>query len=120
MLFETDVDVPSPDEKSVITYVSSIYDAFPKIPEGGEGIVVNVGLNLLHPLCHLNTHNTHTSNNQFQVQFHFLCPLFSVTRTWTNIGHSTSPGSPLCSSGVTSIRPSWPTKPFHKTLLNSR
>lgn len=33
-----DVDVPSPDEKSVITYVSSIYDAFPKVPEGGEGI----------------------------------------------------------------------------------
>lgn len=34
----SDVDVPSPDEKSVITYVSSIYDAFPKVPEGGEGI----------------------------------------------------------------------------------
>lgn len=31
----SDVDVPSPDEKSVITYVSSIYDAFPKVPEGG-------------------------------------------------------------------------------------
>lgn len=37
-----DVDVPSPDEKSVITYVSSIYDAFPKIPEGGEGIAAHV------------------------------------------------------------------------------
>ncbi|ETE68158.1 Microtubule-actin cross-linking factor 1, partial [Ophiophagus hannah] len=36
--FFSDVDVPSPDEKSVITYVSSIYDAFPKVPEGGEGI----------------------------------------------------------------------------------
>lgn len=36
------MDVPSPDEKSVITYVSSIYDAFPKIPEGGEGIAVQV------------------------------------------------------------------------------
>uniref|UniRef100_A0A3Q1AGF7 Microtubule actin crosslinking factor 1 n=1 Tax=Amphiprion ocellaris TaxID=80972 RepID=A0A3Q1AGF7_AMPOC len=35
------VDVPSPDEKSVITYVSSIYDAFPKIPEGGEGIAAH-------------------------------------------------------------------------------
>lgn len=41
-LLSTDVDVPSPDEKSVITYVSSIYDAFPKIPEGGEGIGANV------------------------------------------------------------------------------
>ena len=40
--FSSDVDVPSPDEKSVITYVSSIYDAFPKIPEGGEGIAANV------------------------------------------------------------------------------
>lgn len=38
----SDVDVPSPDEKSVITYVSSIYDAFPKVPEGGEGISATV------------------------------------------------------------------------------
>lgn len=37
-----DVDVSSPDEKSVITYVSSLYDAFPKVPEGGEGISANV------------------------------------------------------------------------------
>uniref|UniRef100_A0A673LJG0 Microtubule actin crosslinking factor 1 n=1 Tax=Sinocyclocheilus rhinocerous TaxID=307959 RepID=A0A673LJG0_9TELE len=41
LLDAEDVDVSSPDEKSVITYVSSIYDAFPKIPEGGEGIAAN-------------------------------------------------------------------------------
>nr|XP_008116866.2 PREDICTED: dystonin isoform X8 [Anolis carolinensis] len=38
LLDPEDVDVSSPDEKSVITYVSSLYDAFPKVPEGGEGI----------------------------------------------------------------------------------
>ncbi|CAH2222208.1 microtubule-actin cross-linking factor 1 isoform X20 [Pelobates cultripes] len=38
LLDAEDVDVDSPDEKSVITYVSSIYDVFPKVPEGTEGI----------------------------------------------------------------------------------
>ncbi|XP_069830598.1 dystonin isoform X16 [Dendropsophus ebraccatus] len=41
LLDPEDVDVSSPDEKSVITYVSSMYDAFPKTPEGGEGISAN-------------------------------------------------------------------------------
>lgn len=37
-----DVDVQSPDEKSVITYVSTLYDAFPKVPDGLDGISPNV------------------------------------------------------------------------------
>ncbi|KAM5163309.1 dystonin isoform 1-T1 [Mantella aurantiaca] len=41
LLDPEDVDVSSPDEKSVITYVSSMYDVFPKTPDGGEGINVN-------------------------------------------------------------------------------
>lgn len=36
------MDVTSPDEKSVITYVSTLYDVFPKVPEGVEGIGANV------------------------------------------------------------------------------
>uniref|UniRef100_UPI00398EBE39 dystonin isoform X2 n=1 Tax=Pristiophorus japonicus TaxID=55135 RepID=UPI00398EBE39 len=41
LLDPEDVNVASPDEKSVITYVSSLYDVFPKVPEGGEGINAN-------------------------------------------------------------------------------
>ncbi|XP_063775378.1 dystonin [Pseudophryne corroboree] len=41
LLDPEDVDVSSPDEKSVITYVSSMYDVFPKTPDGGEGICAN-------------------------------------------------------------------------------
>ncbi|XP_059374124.1 dystonin-like isoform X2 [Carassius carassius] len=38
LLDPEDVDLSSPDEKSVITYVSTLYDVFPKVPEGMEGI----------------------------------------------------------------------------------
>ncbi|MCI4376743.1 hypothetical protein PGIGA_G00191880 [Pangasianodon gigas] len=41
LLDPEDVDVTSPDEKSVITYVSTLYDVFPKVPEGVEGISPN-------------------------------------------------------------------------------
>ncbi|CAJ1067502.1 dystonin isoform X11 [Xyrichtys novacula] len=41
LLDPEDVDVQSPDEKSVITYVSTLYDAFPKVPDGVEGISAN-------------------------------------------------------------------------------
>ncbi|XP_056148223.1 dystonin [Lampris incognitus] len=41
LLDPEDVDVQSPDEKSVITYVSSLYDAFPKVPDGVDGISAN-------------------------------------------------------------------------------
>uniref|UniRef100_A0A3B4D345 Dystonin n=1 Tax=Pygocentrus nattereri TaxID=42514 RepID=A0A3B4D345_PYGNA len=41
LLDPEDVDVSSPDEKSVITYVSTLYDVFPKVPEGVEGINAN-------------------------------------------------------------------------------
>lgn len=49
LLLLVDVDVSSPDEKSVITYVSSLYDAFPKVPEGGEGIGANVSAGFSAP-----------------------------------------------------------------------
>ncbi|KAF4105424.1 hypothetical protein G5714_013086 [Onychostoma macrolepis] len=41
LLDPEDVDVSSPDEKSVITYVSTLYDVFPKVPDGMEGISAN-------------------------------------------------------------------------------
>ncbi|XP_062375938.1 dystonin [Sardina pilchardus] len=41
LLDPEDVDVQTPDEKSVITYVSTLYDVFPKVPEGAEGVSAN-------------------------------------------------------------------------------
>ncbi|XP_052330106.1 dystonin-like isoform X21 [Oncorhynchus keta] len=41
LLDPEDVDVQSPDEKSVITYVSTMYDVFPKVPDGVDGINAN-------------------------------------------------------------------------------
>ncbi|XP_034538619.1 dystonin [Notolabrus celidotus] len=41
LLDPEDVDVQSPDEKSVITYVSTLYDAFPRVPDGVDGINPN-------------------------------------------------------------------------------
>lgn len=36
------MDVPQPDEKSIITYVSSLYDAMPRVPEVQDGVKANV------------------------------------------------------------------------------
>lgn len=37
-----DVDVPHPDEKSIITYVSSMYDVMPRVPDVQDGVKANV------------------------------------------------------------------------------
>ena len=40
--FVADVDVPEPDEKSLITYVSSLYDVFPDVPSVEQSLQDNV------------------------------------------------------------------------------
>uniref|UniRef100_A0A671N497 Plectin-like n=1 Tax=Sinocyclocheilus anshuiensis TaxID=1608454 RepID=A0A671N497_9TELE len=35
------VDVPHPDEKSIITYVSSLYDVMPRVPDVRDGVKAN-------------------------------------------------------------------------------
>ena len=36
------MDVPQPDEKPIITYVSSLYDAMPRVPDVQDGVKANV------------------------------------------------------------------------------
>jgi len=52
MVFSLDVDVEEPDERSMITYISSLYDAFPSAPsvEQAQRDAVRSYITLFSPL----------------------------------------------------------------------
>ena len=43
------MDVPNPDEKSILTYVSSLYDVFPQVPSVEQSLKDNVRIQLKVP-----------------------------------------------------------------------
>ena len=46
--WSADVDVNEPDEKSLITYVSSLYDVFPEVPTVEQSLRDNVSIWVLN------------------------------------------------------------------------
>lgn len=70
-----DVDVPHPDEKSIITYVSSLYDAMPR-SDGHDGARVSVSgaaspfPAVFTPDLHL-TPGSHTIGSVWSAQIRF-------------------------------------------------
>ena len=54
----TDVDVPEPDEKSLMTYVSSLYDVFPEVPSVEQSLMDNVSTCSAFSLISLKKHDS--------------------------------------------------------------
>ena len=50
-LCDSDVDVAEPDEKSLITYVSSLYDVFPDVPTVEQSLLDNVRMPIWSHSC---------------------------------------------------------------------
>jgi len=48
VMMSTDVDVAEPDEKSLITYVSSLYDVFPDVPSMEQSLRDSVCTSVLY------------------------------------------------------------------------
>ena len=48
LCYVSDVDVAEPDERSLITYVSSLYDVFPDVPPLEQSLADNVSACVPH------------------------------------------------------------------------
>ena len=60
-LYYVDVDVNEPDEKSLITYVSSLYDVFPEVPSVEQSLRDNVSHHIT-PHTHLYLQGSHLTH----------------------------------------------------------
>ncbi len=67
-VFVSDIDVHNPDEKSLITYVSSLYDVFPVVPTVEQSLRDNVSVPPLYTHFYQGRTTNMSAQNQVEMR----------------------------------------------------